>query len=91
MNKLYDFIIKTTEYDKLTAQEKADLLTEVERYNKLEKDLLYLKEQNIELFQFTNGRKIIGIDITNMPSEIEKIQRIIKETLKGVLGNEKKD
>lgn len=29
MNKLYDFIIKTAEYQKLTAQEKADLLTEV--------------------------------------------------------------
>ena len=61
---------------------------DLDRLEKVEKDLHYLKEQNIELFQFQNGRIILGIDITNMPSEVERVKRIIKTTLKEVLGND---
>lgn len=53
----------------------------LERLEKLEKDLKYISEQDFQIYRFPNGRIIFGVDITNCPSEQEKVKRILEEVL----------
>lgn len=64
------------------------LKKDLEHLKKLEKDLKYISEQDFQIYKFPNGRIIFGIDITNCPSEQEKVKRIFKEVLKEVLEDE---
>ena len=61
------------------------LLEEYNELNKnykiLKKDLLYLKKNSVELYVFPNGRKILGIDINDIPSEIENLKDIINNIM----------
>lgn len=95
MNKLYEFAIKTAEYQKLTAQEKADLLTEVERLenNSLVKSLnqankKYLKvldilKDKIFVERFNNNEFGLVIDsyCTNATTITKEEYDILKEVL----------
>lgn len=54
----------------------------INRLEKLEKDLKYISEQDFQIYRFPNGRIIFGVDITNCPSEQEKVKRILEEVLK---------
>lgn len=53
----------------------------INRLEKLEKDLKYISEQDFQIYRFPNGRIIFGVDITNCPSEQEKVKRILEEVL----------
>lgn len=46
------------------------------KYDILKKDLLYLQEQNVKIFIFPDGRKMLGIDINDIPSEAEKVKKL---------------
>lgn len=61
------------------------VLQSLDRLEKLEKDLKYLATQKVERFQFPNGREILGIDITNCPSNVERFNNIIQAISKEVL------
>ena len=52
-------------------------------YNRLKKDLLYLQENSVEVYIFPDGRKILGYDITNSPSEVEI--KILEDTIKNMI------
>lgn len=53
----------------------------INRLEKLEKDLKYISEQDFQIYRFPNGRIIFGVDITNCPSEQEKVKRILEDIL----------
>lgn len=61
---------------------------DLDRLEKLKKDLKYLATQKVERFQFPNGREILGIDITNCPSNVEIFNSIIQAISKEVLESE---
>ena len=67
------------QYDKVLKER-----NELEKnYNRLKKDLLYLQENSVEVYIFPNGRKILGYDITNSPSEVEI--KILEDTIKNMI------
>lgn len=53
------------------------------KYKRLKKDLLYLQENSVEVYIFPDGRKILGYDITNSPSEVEI--KILEDTIKNMI------
>lgn len=63
-------------------EEYENIKRDLDRLEKLEKDLKYISEQDFQIYRFPNGRIIFGVDITNCPSEQEKVKRILEEVLK---------
>ena len=61
---------------------------DLERLEELEKDLIYINNQDFQTYKFPNGRILFGVDITNCPREKEKKKRILERMLKEVLENE---
>lgn len=64
----------------------------LEEYNELNKnyiglkeDLLYLHQIGVGVYIFPNGRKILGYDITDSPSEVEIRKGIIEDTIKNII------
>ena len=51
----------------------------------LKKDLLYLQKNGVGLYIFPNNRKILGIDITDSPSEVEIRKQILEDTIKNII------
>lgn len=64
------------------------LINLINCYEKLIEDLNYLKEEDYVIYQFPNGRKIFGIDITDMPSEKEKRKELLDKLLNQILKGE---
>jgi hypothetical protein len=66
------------------------LINLINSYEKLIEDLNYLKKEDYVIYHFPNGRKIFGIDITDMPSEKEKrkeqLDKLLNQILKGELN-----
>lgn len=54
-------------------------------YRRLKKDLLYLQKNGVGLYIFPNNRKILGIDITDSPSEVEIRKQILEDTIKNII------
>ena len=54
-------------------------------YRRLKKDLLYLQKNGVGLYIFPNNRKILGIDITDYPSEVEIRKQILEDTIKNII------
>ena len=51
----------------------------------MKKDLLYLQKNGVEIYIFPNGRKILGIDITDSPSEGEIRKKILEDTINNII------
>ena len=68
------------QYDKVLKER-----NELEKENKLlKKDLLYLQKNGVEVYIFPDGRKILGYDITNSPSEAEIRKKILENIIKNI-------
>lgn len=59
-------------------------------YKRLKEDLLYLKKNSVEVYIFPN-RKILGYDITDSPSEIERKKEILEDIIKNISEGVKND
>lgn len=64
------------------------LINLINRYEKLIEDLEYLKENDFVKYEFPNGRKVFGIDVTDMPSEKEKRKQLLDKILNQILKGE---
>lgn len=59
-------------------------------YKRLKEDLLYLQQIGIGVYIFPN-RKILGYDITDSPSEIERKKEILEDIIKNISEGVKND
>ncbi len=59
-------------------------------YKRLKEDLLYLKKTGVEVYIFPDGRKILGYDITDSPSEIERKKEILEDIIKNIIEGVRK-
>lgn len=54
---------------------------QLDELDKMKKDLQYLANNEVKIFNLPNN-KILGIDITNSPSEVEIKKKILKDIIK---------
>ena len=73
----YDVLLK--EYNELN-----------KNYKRLKKDLLYLKKIGVEVYIFPDGKKILGFDITDSPSEVEIRKGILEDIINNMIGGIRK-
>lgn len=64
------------------------LINLINHYEKLIEDLNYLKKEDYVIYHFPNGRKIFGIDITDMPSEKEKRKEQLESILNRIINGD---
>ena len=73
--------------DKKRLFDSMDLLQElIDLHKKIEEDIEFLKSENIKMFIFPNGRKILGYDITECPSE-NRFNEILRKKIEDNLLN----
>ena len=53
-------------------------------YKSLKEDLLYLQKNSVEIYIFPDGRKILGFDVTDSPSEVEIRKEILEDIIKNI-------
>ena len=51
------------------------------KYEILKGDLLHLQEKNVKIFIFPDGRKILGVDINDLPSEVKFRGKNLKDII----------
>ena len=59
----------------------------INEHKKIKEDLLFLKEQGIEMLESPNGRKFLALEITNMPSEINYRKEIFEKLMNDIIKN----
>lgn len=85
----YNFI--ENNYDdafKMVYNKQFKLLQElIDKHKKIKEDLLFLKEQGVEILESPNGRKFLALEITNMPSEINYRKELFEKLMNDIINN----